>query len=191
MCILSQTTLQWTAVDCNYSWHQIMFMQVLQILQYIASELHLPIHGNTTVTDPWNNFLTLKRQNILKTQYIMMTSSNGNFFRVTCILCGETTGHRWIPWTKGSDAERWCFFICAWINGWVNIDEADDLRRHHAHYGVIVMCLLCLFPVVCVFKCILIFNTIFFSLIEWGSSFQNQLMWWYGVQIRLRGRQYF
>ena len=29
--------------------------------------------------------------------------------------------------------------ICAWINGWVNIREAGDLRRHRAHYDVIVM----------------------------------------------------
>ena len=29
--------------------------------------------------------------------------------------------------------------ICAWINGWVNKREAGDLRRHRAHYDVIVM----------------------------------------------------
>ena len=29
--------------------------------------------------------------------------------------------------------------ICAWINGWVNNREARDLRRHSAHYDVIVM----------------------------------------------------
>ena len=29
--------------------------------------------------------------------------------------------------------------ICAWINVWVNNREAGDLRRQHAHYGVIVM----------------------------------------------------
>ena len=29
--------------------------------------------------------------------------------------------------------------ICVWINGWVNSLEAGDLRRHRAHYGVIVM----------------------------------------------------
>ena len=34
----------------------------------------------------------------------MTTSSNGSIFRVTCHLCGETTGHRWIP----SDADLWC-----------------------------------------------------------------------------------
>ena len=30
-------------------------------------------------------------------------------------------------------------FICAWINGWVNNCEAGDLRRHRAHYDLIVM----------------------------------------------------
>ena len=29
--------------------------------------------------------------------------------------------------------------ICAWINAWVNNREADDLRRHRAHYDVTVM----------------------------------------------------
>ena len=45
----------------------------------------------------------------------MMTSSNGNIFRVTG--CGEFTGHRWVPLTKTSDAELLCFLICAYING--------------------------------------------------------------------------
>ena len=40
---------------------------------------------------------------------LMMTSSNGNIYRVTGHLCGEFTGHRWIPRTKASDAELWCF----------------------------------------------------------------------------------
>ena len=29
--------------------------------------------------------------------------------------------------------------ICAWINAWVNNRETGDLRRHRAHYDVIVM----------------------------------------------------
>ena len=37
----------------------------------------------------------------------MMTSSNGNIFRVTGHLCGEFTGHRWNPRIKASDAEFW------------------------------------------------------------------------------------
>ena len=38
----------------------------------------------------------------------MMTLSNGNLFRVTGPLWGESTGHRWIPLAKASDAELWC-----------------------------------------------------------------------------------
>ena len=39
----------------------------------------------------------------------MMTSSNGNIFRVTGTLCGEFTGDRRIPHMKASDAELWYF----------------------------------------------------------------------------------
>ena len=40
---------------------------------------------------------------------VMMASSNRNIFRVTVPLCGEFISHRWIPRTKASDAELWCF----------------------------------------------------------------------------------
>ena len=43
-----------------------------------------------------------------------MTSSNGNFFRVTGPLCGEFTG-------------------------WINNRKAGDLRRNRGHYDVTVM----------------------------------------------------
>ena len=43
-------------------------------------------------------------------EFVMMTSSNGNILRVTGPLCVEFTGPRWIPRTKASDAEPWCFF---------------------------------------------------------------------------------
>ena len=66
----------------------------------------------------------------------MMTSSNGNIFRVTGPLCGEFTGDRWIPRKKASNAELW-FFL--WTNGWVNNRDAGDLGRHRIHYDVIVM----------------------------------------------------
>ena len=42
-----------------------------------------------------------------------MTSSNGNIFRVTGPLLGESTGHRRIPLIKASDAELWCFLWSA------------------------------------------------------------------------------
>ena len=61
-------------------------------------------------------------------------------FRVTGPLCGELTGHRWIPLTKASDAELWySLWSVPWINVWINNREAGDLRCHCAHDDVIVM----------------------------------------------------
>ena len=70
----------------------------------------------------------------------MRTSCNGNICRVTGLLCGEFTGHRWIPLMKASDVELWCFpWSAPWINGWINNREAGESRRHRAHYDFIVM----------------------------------------------------
>ena len=67
-------------------------------------------------------------------------SSTRKIFRVTGHLCKEFTGHRYIPCTNGNTAELWnLFFMCAWINSWVNIGHAGYLRRHRIHYDVIVM----------------------------------------------------
>ena len=69
----------------------------------------------------------------------LITSSNGNIFCVTGHLCREHTGHRWIPHTKASDVELWCFFfICIWINIWVYSHQAGDLRCHRTHYDATV-----------------------------------------------------
>ena len=66
-----------------------------------------------------------------------MTSSNGNIFRVTVPLCGEFTGHRWIP---VSDVELWCFL---WSvpekRDWASNRDAIDLRPYRAHYDVTVI----------------------------------------------------
>ena len=43
----------------------------------------------------------------------MMTSSNGDIFRVTGHLYGELTGLWGIPRTKASDAKLWCFLWSA------------------------------------------------------------------------------
>ena len=40
---------------------------------------------------------------------------------------------------KGQWRGALIFFICAWMNGWVNNREAGDLRPHRAHYDVTVM----------------------------------------------------
>ena len=102
--------------------------------------------GNTESILSWHHLFEIHFRRPLwkhprrSTFFSMMTSSNGNIFRVTGSLGGKFTGHRLIPLTKASDAELWCFFfICAWINNCVNNREAGDLRRHRAHYDVTVM----------------------------------------------------
>ena len=70
----------------------------------------------------------------------IMTSSNGNLFCVTGLLCEDFTSHRWMPRTKGQ--WRWPLMfslVCAWTNSWANNGDTGDLRYHHAHYDVSAM----------------------------------------------------
>ena len=48
----------------------------------------------------------------------------------------EITCHRWIPLTKASDAELWCFL---WPMLWTNSWGASGLRSHRAYHDVTVM----------------------------------------------------
>ena len=48
---------------------------------------------------------------LIKALIYMMTSSNGNIFRVTGPLSGKFIGHRWFPLTKASDAELWFYYL--------------------------------------------------------------------------------
>ena len=72
----------------------------------------------------------------------MLTSSNGNIFRVTGPLCREFTSHRWIPPHKG----KWrgamvLSLICAWNKrlskqswGWWFETPSGSLWRHCNDY---------------------------------------------------------
>ena len=69
----------------------------------------------------------------------MVTSSNGNIFRVTAFVRGI---HRSPVNPPHKDQWRGALMfslMCVWINGWVNIREAGDLRRHCVHCDVTVM----------------------------------------------------
>ena len=67
----------------------------------------------------------------------MLTSSNGNIFRVTGPLGGEFTSHRWIPLTEASDAEFDVFFdlrlnkpLSKQLWGWWFETPSRSLWRH-------------------------------------------------------------
>ena len=72
----------------------------------------------------------------------MMTSSNGTIFRVTGPLCGEFTGLRWIPHSKASGAELWCFLqpvnkrLSKQSWGWWFETLSRSLWRHRNAYPV-------------------------------------------------------
>ena len=88
------------------------------------------------------NIKRLFQQNAFVYWLRMMTSSNGNIFRVTGPLCGEFTDHRWIPLTTQQGQWRGALMfslICVWINDWANNREAGELRRHRGNYDVTVM----------------------------------------------------
>ena len=58
-----------------------------------------------------NDIVPIKKMLCLR--FLMMASSDGNIFSVIGLLWGEFTCHRWIPLTKESDSELWCFLWCA------------------------------------------------------------------------------
>ena len=74
----------------------------------------------------------------------MITSSNGNIFRVDGPLPAESTGHRWIPLTKTSDVELWCFLYLHLNKRLYKESRRRWLRCHRAHYDVTVMDYRCL-----------------------------------------------
>ena len=70
----------------------------------------------------------------------MMTSSNGNNFRVTGPWWGEFIRSPVNSPHKGQWRGALMFsLISAWTKDWVNNRDAGDLRRHRAHYDVTVM----------------------------------------------------
>ena len=58
-------------------------------------------------------------------------------------VAGEFPAQR--PATRSFDV----FFDLAWTNGWLSNRDAGDLRRHLAHYDVIVMVKYCFTTVSC------------------------------------------
>ena len=94
---------------------------ILLYSQYSVNIIFLIIHHSVFILISWKNVIlsfylpwesvpfSKGSQHLVTSKLSMMTSSNGNIFRVTGHLCGEFTGPRWIPRTKASDAELWCF----------------------------------------------------------------------------------
>ena len=89
---------------------------------------------------PISGWIDKQSSQWIETPQCVMTSSNGNIFRLTGHLWEETTDHRWISLTKASDAELWYFL---WSTPGQTAEQTLDTPviwdTHGAHYEVIVM----------------------------------------------------
>ena len=110
--------------------------------KYISLSITSTYNGNVTFHGPpilTEIRLINIRMRVWISYCIMTMSSNGNIFRVTGPLCGEFTGHRFIPRTKASVAELWYFLWSALDKRLCKQSWVCDLRRYRAHYDVTVM----------------------------------------------------
>ena len=85
---------------------------VIQTYEYFF-DVRLNFTAKQTKWPEMSTYPIISPQITHSLMFIMMTSSNGNIFRITGYLCGEFTGHRWIPHTRASDEELWCFLWSA------------------------------------------------------------------------------
>ena len=103
--IIQSCIYHWQVWDeTKYPWSDLMELTITTTLPHITTNrtyynlnnrpacLHMDSPESVKVSD-WD-------PNLKKKSTHMMKSSNGNIFRVTGPLCGEFTGHRWIPLTQ-------------------------------------------------------------------------------------------
>ena len=81
----------------------IMYINIIWIMGYLSL-----VNSNDCKIDDYLRLVWQHTPNQLELKLYMMTSSNGNIFRVTGPLCEEFTGLRWFPRTKASHVELWC-----------------------------------------------------------------------------------
>ena len=122
-------------------WHhcnQFSLIEATAFYCHFITHVIPPLPTLHNLRDPTNQFIAYLSMLYCNHQHDDVVK--WKHFRVTGPTCGEFTGDRWIPLTKASDAELWCCpWSAPWISGWVNNREAGDLRRHRAHYDVIVL----------------------------------------------------
>ena len=108
-------------------WHQFLFCKINVLLSvFIVSKIE--------------NIPVIRKFSKIKNKKTAITFGEECIFRITGPLWGQFTGHRWIPLTKTSDAEFWCFlWSAAEPTGWANHRDTGDLRHHRAHYDVTLM----------------------------------------------------
>ena len=131
-----QHSLQHLCVHCCPSWLKHICSDWCRFMLNFRNQKHSHYYHRDFACNSWTCGLYYTRCILLRRQYAlgqsMMTSSNGNIFRVTGTLCGEFTAHWWVPSQRSVTWSNW-------TNGWGNNWDAGELRRNRAHYDVTVM----------------------------------------------------
>ena len=91
----SKITLSWAHKQFATRVHKLFYISQISTVQPLEFGMKRWFHSTLYWARDYFSILD-------EMVYIMMTSSNGNIFRVTGHLCGEFTGPRWIPRTKAS-----------------------------------------------------------------------------------------
>ena len=104
--------------------------------RYVALALYLATPQNDRQNKAMHSFRGIISSVDKKKKHTLMTASNGNIFRVTGPLWGESTGH---PHKSQWSGALMFSLIYAWTSSWANSQDAGDLRRHRAHYDIIVI----------------------------------------------------
>ena len=117
--VVTELILTWYSLcfrECSSAVSYVLCLKAVINIKLSVFIDHSPIVVFCTVCSGWqlwNMYGCFVYSRVLVSPMMyMMTSSNGNIFRVTGHLCEEFTGPRWIPRTKDSDAELWCFLWC-------------------------------------------------------------------------------
>ena len=95
-----------------------------------------------SVSTSWRHHIYRNKtcQEMIRVIYVIVTTH----FQLTWWRHQWKHFPRYWPFVWGIHKGQWrgalvFFFICAWINVWVNNREAGDLGRNRAHYAAIVM----------------------------------------------------
>ena len=87
-----------------YNYTNSIALDSLAIIDFITESRFGHYLGNM-----WPNAFRVARRFLFHAFVLILLFWYGNIFRVNGHLSGEFTGPRWIPRTKASDAELWCF----------------------------------------------------------------------------------
>ena len=119
------------------SWLGIVRQQVINIVRDDMTQYGVQAMSSEIGPDDTYMVNQVKICLLFEVKPFMMTSSDGNIFRVTGYCAGNSP---MIFPHKGQWRRSLIFSLnCAWINGWVNNGEAGDLKCHRAYYDVILI----------------------------------------------------